>query len=496
MNAFDITVLVAIALAALLGLVITAARRGAGSPAPSTESNAYLLIPITLFFILFFIAILRSPSLVSPSGIGSAVLVVAPLVLATYALTPIAMAGRGGVDLSVGPLIGFINVTLIVWLSQNGITSPVVFFLYAMAAGVAYQLLMGLIIVYVRVAPIIVALSGFLALSGLNRVILQRPGGVAPEWIMPWGRGDMIFSPVLAILVIATLGWWALSRTAFFGHLRMMGADERAAYTSGVRIELVRLGAHCVAGIYSGLAAICFTALVSSGDPTQGTTYTLMAVTALVLGGTSLAGGRGGAVGSLFGALNIYLITRVLGTFNFGMVQSFVTDLAYGLILVGALMLTLVLPQIQSRVRVSPLLYFVVLSMVAIGVTLHAQYDRGPRTSIDAAVTAEVEPAPVTADAARDTFAFEAEARDALEQGSMQTALIVRVAYGALLVLALLFVLRLAVIQTRVSGITALFFFVVISLVTLGVHLYSRDAQAVGGGQPGASVERQIEMER
>lgn len=315
------------------------------SPSGS-HPNTHLMVPVFIFAVLLGIAALRGPAIISSAGIGSAIIVVAPLILATYALTVIVMAGRAGVDLSIGPLIGFINVGLIQLLAAGIIKSPVIFFLYAMIVGVAYQLLMGLIIVFVRVQPIIVSLSGYLALVGLNLIILPRPGGVAPDWMLTWGSGTEIWSPVLIILIIATAAWYILAQTAFFGHLRLMGSDERAAYTSGVKINIVRLGAHCIAGVYAGLAAICFTSLISSGDPSQGTTFTLMAVTALVLGGANLAGGRGGAFGSMLGALNIYLINYILGTFNFGRFQSFVTDLSYGTILVLSLMISLALPQI------------------------------------------------------------------------------------------------------------------------------------------------------
>lgn len=341
--------------------------------APST-ARTYLLVPILLLFALLVIAVLRAPNLISNVGIGSAIIVSAPLILATYSLTLIAMAGRAGVDLSIGPLIGFINVSLIQLYAADVIASPFAFFAYAIIVGILYQVLMGLIIIYVRVQPIIVALSGFLALVGLNLVILPRPGGVAPEWMMPWGLGTSIWSPILVILVLATGAWFLLTRTAFFDHLRLMGSDERTAYTAGVRINIVRLGAHVIAGVYSALAALTFTSLISSGDPTQGTTYTLMAVTALVLGGTSLAGGRGSIIGSLLGALNIYLITYVLSTFNFGMVQSFVTDAAYGVVLVVSLLLTLALPRLPAAVqRVSPFAFFVVLGIVAFSVLLHAK---------------------------------------------------------------------------------------------------------------------------
>lgn len=342
----------------------------------SSGANTYLMVPIFIFFALLIFAVIRGPSLISSAGIGSAVIVVAPLILATYALTIIVMAGRASIDLSIGPLIGFINVGLIQLVGIGFMESPIAIFLFAMGVGIAYQLLLGLIIIFVRVQPIIVSLSGYLALVGLNLMILPRPGGLAPEWMLSWGSGTSIFSPVLVILIVATIGWFILAKTAFFGNLRMMGSDERATYTSGVNITLVRLGAHVIGGIYAGLAALTFTSLISSGDPTQGTTFTLMAVTALVLGGANLAGGRGSAFGSLLGALNIYLITYALSTFNFGMVQSYVTDMAYGAILVISLLISVAIPQLQKLARnLSPVMFFMILAVVALGVIMHTSMD-------------------------------------------------------------------------------------------------------------------------
>ena len=136
------------------------------APASSSASSAYLLVPIFSLAVLLVVAVARSPNLISSAGIGSAIIVAAPLILATYALTPIAMAGRGGVDLSVGPLLGFINVTLITLSGLEVLTTPFEIFAYAIGAGVAYQIIMGLIIVFVRVQPIIVSLAGYLALAG------------------------------------------------------------------------------------------------------------------------------------------------------------------------------------------------------------------------------------------------------------------------------------------------------------------------------------------
>src|SRR5580692_12936807 len=101
--------------------------------ARGTSFNAFLLVPMLLFFGLLVVAVLRSPSLISSSGIGSAEIVVAPLILSTYALMATALAGRATVDLSVGPLLGFINVTLIQLVAAGIIASPIAVFAYALA---------------------------------------------------------------------------------------------------------------------------------------------------------------------------------------------------------------------------------------------------------------------------------------------------------------------------------------------------------------------------
>jgi ribose transport system permease protein len=426
----------------------------------SSSSSMYLLVPILLFFLLLLIAVLRSPRLVAASGIGSAVIVAVPLVLATYALMASTLSGRGTVDLSIGPLIGFINVTLIQIHGAGGLQSPATFILYAIAAGVAYQILMGLIVVYVRVQPIIVALSGYLALSGINLVILPRPGGTAPEWMQSWGSGERVFSPVLIILLLATAAWIAFTRTAFYGHLRLMGSDERAAYTSGVRITIVRLGAHVISGMFAGLSAICFTALIGSGDPNQGTRYTLVGVTALVLGGASLSGGRGSVIGSLLGAVNIYLITYVLATFSFGAVQSFVTDLCYGLILVLSLLITVALPHLQSRLRyVSPLLFFVALSIVILGVILHVTYDYG-----SVPIGQNAAPLP----SAAPPFVFEAASATAV--GFAPPIYVRSIVFATIVLLAIPALLRALVSQSGLKTLSTVVFIAVTAALPLGVY--------------------------
>ncbi len=429
--------------------------------------SAYLLVPILLMFILLVAAVLRGPNLISSAGLGSAVLVSAPLVLATYALMATALAGRGTVDLAIGPLLGFVNVSMVRLNELGAVQSPIAVFAFAIAIGMAYQLLMALIVIFVRVQPIIVALSGYLSLSGINLVILPRPGGVAPEWMVPWGEGTEILSPVAFIVVLATAAWLLFTRTAFYGHLKLMGSDERAAYTAGVRIGWVRLGAHLISGAFVGLAAICYTALIGSGDPTQGTTYTLVAVTALVLGGTSLAGGRGGVMGSLLGAINLFLIGYVLSTFSFGSIQGFVTDLAYGVILVLSLLLTVALPLLQRWLRrLSAFLVFVVLAAGFTGVMLHVKFDR-EQAAVEAATNppATSKPSQSGASTAPPSFVFE----QSLQGRSFTLTPLQRAAgLAALLIpLGLLFA-RIVVAQRSTARMTPILYVALAAIILFG----------------------------
>jgi len=178
-------------------------------------------------------------------------------------------------------------------------------------------------------------------------------------------------------MILATILFYIITHTAFWGHLKLMGSDERAAFTSGVKINWVRIVAHLISGVFAALSAICFTALVGSGDPIQGTKYTLLGVTALIDGGASLVGGRGGAFGAILGAGNLYLINYILVTFRFERLQSFVSDLSYGAVLVIALLVSLLLPYVQRVTKgLSVMVFFILMSFAGLFVVIHQVYDQ------------------------------------------------------------------------------------------------------------------------
>jgi len=442
------------------------------------RSQSYLLVPILLFAVLLAIAVIRGPNLVSMSGFGSAILVAAPLIMATYALMALAIAGRGTVDLAVGPLVAFINVSVVTLNGLGIITSPIGVFVVALGIGVIYQVLFALLILFVRVQPIIVALSGFLALSGINLVIMPRPGGAAPDWMSSWGLGTTIFSPILLIILVATAAWLLFTLTAFYTNLRLMGYDERAAYTSGVRIYAVRTGAHVIAGLFEGLGGLCYTALISSGDPTQGTTLTLTSVTALVLGGASLTGGRGGVTGALLGALNLFLIGYVLSTFDFGGIQAFVTQLFYGLILIASLLFTLLIPLISRHLSfISPFGSFLILGLIDLAIMLQVATSDSYKVSLTQSVVAP-------GHTGRYLLLSPAAA---LGESGWSPTVLQKVLFGAALVLGLFTLIIRVMVAEALSRRFGVFLYaaigVLLLMLLLVVSLESHAMPLIGGGQ-------------
>jgi len=115
-----------------------------------------------------------------------------------------------------------------------------------------------------------------------------------------------------------------------------VGSDDRACYTAGVPIGLVRFLSYCITGVFAGTAGLLLTALIGSADPNVGASFTLLAISAVALGGVSLGGGRGGILAAVIGASDIFLLQSALTYFN---VSTFVLQIAYGIILVVSISL-------------------------------------------------------------------------------------------------------------------------------------------------------------
>ncbi|PAQ03065.1 ABC transporter permease [Mesorhizobium mediterraneum] len=295
-----------------------------------------------LLVILIAVNLLLNPSRFHPSAWGALIGLAAPLIGAALASAPVILAGRGGIDISVGPLMGFVNAIVIQLLFLKlGISSPLVIVPAALLIGAIVGAANGFLATVVRIQPIVATLGTYLILTGMTLTILPAPIGPAPVWLKamagPWSALP---------LALIFLFWWLVRQTPYYDQLMAVGSDDRAAYTAGVPVTKVRFIAYVMTGILAACAGLMLTALIGSADPNIGPTYTLIAIAAVALGGVSLAGGRGGLLGAAIGAIDIFLLQSVLTAFN---VSTYVLQIAYGVILVVAVIMTALQERLSGR---------------------------------------------------------------------------------------------------------------------------------------------------
>jgi ribose transport system permease protein len=312
-----------------------------------------LFVVVVLLIVLAGVNLALTPNMLGSDRIAGIANLLVPSVLAAMASVPSILSGGGGLDLSVGPLLGFVNVFLVGVLLSSGLGAGIVAVPICLAIGAGFGAINGLLIAYLRLQPIVVTLGMYLALAGLSLIVLPAPVGGAPVWTAPLA-GSLLggYLPLsLSLIVVALIIWWAAKRFGLVRLIAAVGSDDRAAFVSGVNVPLVKFAAYVLGGLFAGLAGIGLTILINSGDPSVGTQYTLMAIVAVALGGNSLTGGRGGMRGPILGAAALYLIQSVLSAAN---VSSLWIQVVYGGVLLVAVSLNASIATrlaIRSRTR-------------------------------------------------------------------------------------------------------------------------------------------------
>jgi ribose transport system ATP-binding protein len=220
----------------------------------------------------------------------------------------------GGIDLSVGPLAGL--VVVIGSFFENSGHSPVVViagFLVMLGAAAAVGVLNGSMVRFAKFTPIVATLVTYIALQGVSLVLRPFQGGYISFSIL--GAINHTAGPVaiafLVAVVVAVVMERALRRSRWGRGLRAIGSDPAAAFRLGVRPGVTVIGAYVASSLFACVGGVLLMAQIGVGDPTQGVNYTLASVTAVVLGGTSIFGGRGSFIGALFGAILVEQLLNV-----------------------------------------------------------------------------------------------------------------------------------------------------------------------------------------
>lgn len=260
--------------------------------ARSVSINAILAAGMTMIIITAGID-LSVGSILAVSGVAGVLLFVSG--------TPSILAVLGGI--LVGAFAGFINGAFVAWLALPAFIVTLGSMTYL--RGIAYSLLEG--------QPLIASDLGYRGIGN---------GAVAG-----------IPTPVVVMVVVYVVFWFILERTTFGRHVYAVGGNIEAARLAGINVKRVLAWVYTIAGAAAGLAGIIFSARVLSAQPTAGESYELDAIAAVVLGGTSLMGGRGRILGTLVGALIIGVLSNGLVLMN---VPFFYQLIVKGLVIVLA----------------------------------------------------------------------------------------------------------------------------------------------------------------
>lgn len=242
-----------------------------------------------------------------------------------------------GLDLSSGAVIALANCLVAAHVG-DGVASMVLWAVLGILAGAAVGLFNAVFVVLFRLPSIIVTLAAMFVVEGLTLLVMAQPGGFVPPAFSSAFLSDAIpgVLPMPAAILLTLLGAWALIRSTRLGtFIYAVGSDEDAARAKGVPVRRTRMTVYVLAGALYGLAGVFLAAQTGSGDPTVGAPMLLPIFVAVVLGGTAFTGGRGGPLGTVFGAFTLMLFVNLLLVFN---VPTFYSTVVEGALLILAVL--------------------------------------------------------------------------------------------------------------------------------------------------------------
>lgn len=267
----------------------------------------------------------------------------APFAIAAMASAPAILSGA--FDFTTSPLMFFANGVFVVWLYAHGIRSwdSVVLLLLISAA---FGLAQGLLVLVLRAQTVVVTLSLYFILNGVDLHVVPAPVPLGPSWIHHLaGHVGPVPGAVFTIAAPLVI-WGALRALPIFNTMYAVGSNQPTAFSAGVRVSAVQIFSYGLGGLFAGIGAIAYTANTGTADATNVTSYTLIAISAVVLGGNSLWGGRGTLIGPLLGAASIFLLQDVLTDMN---VNPSWLQVMYGLLLIAAVFLGGALTLVRKR---------------------------------------------------------------------------------------------------------------------------------------------------
>jgi ribose transport system permease protein len=292
---------------------------------------AALLAEIILFALL-------SPHFLTADNLLNVSLQVSITAIVAVGMTFVILTG--GIDLSVGSLVAFVGV---ITTSMMVMDIPVSLVLViaittGLLIGAGTGSVAGLLITRFRITPFIVSLALMTILRGAAFIYTQgRPIWEIPEEFKVLGSNRVagIPIPTLLMLLVYIIAHVALTRTAFGRHVYAVGGNAEAARLAGIRTNRVLVQVYTLCGALTALSGILLASRLSSGQPNAGIMYELDVIAAVVVGGTSLNGGRGTIIGTFIGSMLIGVLRNGLNLLD---VESYIQQVVVGVVILFAVM--------------------------------------------------------------------------------------------------------------------------------------------------------------
>lgn len=309
-------------------------RLGSGARGDFIARHFGVLSISVVFLVLFVFFSIQADAFFTANNLVNVLRQVAPTVIVAMAMTFVITTGA--IDLSVGSIVGLTAASLAL-LAKTG--NPFLALVLTLLIGLAIGLINGTLTAYGKLQSFIVTLAALTAVRGIALLIT---GGystpIESTFLLPLGQGKLLglYTPTWIAIGTVAAAWYVFNQTRFGRYIVAVGSNAESLRRSGVDIRRIQLAALVMTAVFASVAGVITATRLASGSSNSGTMFELEVITAVVLGGTALMGGRGSIIGSAIGALTLGIISNGLVLLH---VNVYWVPIVQGTILVVAIFL-------------------------------------------------------------------------------------------------------------------------------------------------------------
>ena len=295
-----------------------------------SDTNLLLTITIVIFFLMYIGAmIFLKKGFLKPQTFFNVLNTNAALIITACGMSLVMITG--GIDISVGGVVALVSMSFAVLLDQKGGSIPQAILL-AIAIGLAYGLVQGVLVAYLDIQPFIVSLAGMFFARGMTTIVNNQPFNVAHEGFVALKDTRIIipclgsvnkkgvFIPayieigVIVALLVVILLFVMLRWTKFGRRFYAVGGNRQSALMLGINVKFTKFMSHIICSTLAGIGGFVYFMHVGSGSPSHAMGMEMNAIASSIIGGTMLTGGVGNIIGTLFGVMSLSTIQNIVSS--------------------------------------------------------------------------------------------------------------------------------------------------------------------------------------